>query len=190
MAATKSAPKAPPAPKAPVAPPAPPVAVVPPAPVAAPIGEVDNVELTSAEVADVAEVATRPRHQADIKAFDFDEEMVEPERVVTERESKWVAVLDRLYTATEEGAVKRNPDVTDAEGYVTTGDLKFTKIAHYINPNGARSQVLVFRRDDEINATYEFKPLGSAKMLEGETRPGSDIWARVRETPLEVPAAE
>jgi len=181
MAATKAPPapakgKLPPKPTAPAAQ----APAAPPAPPSAPTKDVENVvpgttdsqtvnQDPAAAEGDEAK-AGGVRKSAVIAEFNFDEEMVVPPRATVQRDSKWTAVLDRLYSATEQGLVKRNEDES----------LKFTKIGHYLNVNGARSQIQIFKKDTDVDATYEFKTL-PATQLEDEPHAGSDLWARVRE---------
>lgn len=192
MAAIKSAPKPPL--KAPPAPPAPKAVTNAPAapPPSAPTKDVENVVPGTVDPGTVnappaattgnTEAAGSPvvRKSAVIEAFNFDEEMVVPERAKGQRESKWTAVLDRLYTATEQGLVKRNEDQS----------LKFTKIGHYLNVNGARSQIQIFKQDEDVNAAYEFKTLPSLTPIDDEPHAGSDLWARVREVAADDAAPE
>jgi hypothetical protein len=84
------------------------------------------------------------------------------------RNSKWVQVLNELYTGTEQNKVPRNED----------GSLKFVRLGTFHNPGGARTQVKAFE-DKGLDVTYEFKTV-----VKGHD---SFLWARVREV-VETPA--
>lgn len=80
----------------------------------------------------------------------------------TVRRSKWNEQLDALYAATEANKVPRGED----------GQLKFVRVGHFSNANGARTQARALEKKGR-DATFEFRHAADGK--------GSDLWARVRE---------
>lgn len=176
---------APPAPRPPAPAPAPAPQMAPaPAPASPPIvppatpptappplassAQLNAQQDGTAPAATETTTAKIPKHQADIKPelWNFDEEMVEVPRTRRPIEGKWVKILAALYEFTAAGKVKGTVDGTA---------FRFTKIGTYTNDNGARTQALAFKKNDDIHAVYEFKPLPKPN---GEK--GSELWARVR----------
>lgn len=170
MAASKAPSKAPAA-QAQIAPPKP-ATPTPPAP-PAPTPTTDTPPAEATVPATEAPKTGAVTRSANVDEFNFDEEMVETKKDRAPRVSKWAAVLSRLYDATAAGSVKGGND----------GQFKYTRIGHFINENGARTQRLILLKNDEFAAAYDFKALPTPKGAPWQTsdeRPGCDLWARVK----------
>jgi hypothetical protein len=112
----------------------------------------------------------QPRPQAVLNDIDLSAAMGEDEMpVAPARRSKWTDLLDKLYTATEEGKVPRGED----------GSLKFVKLGEFTNVNGARTQSRALEQRDEgaLADVYEFKSVSVTG--------GSQLWGRVIEVDAE-----
>lgn len=75
------------------------------------------------------------------------------------RRTQWDSVLDELYSLTEKDEVPTNED----------GSLRFVRIGHYTNSQGAKAQVKSFIKRG-IDKTFEFRVSGT------------DLFARVVKT--------
>lgn len=114
--------------------------------------------------------APQPPRTSAIIDLDFSDVMeADSLAAETTRRSKWNDQLDALYQATIEDKVPRDE----------AGELKFTRLGHFTNVNGARTQVKVFL-DKGLDKTYDFRSVTTGK-TDAEPNGGSNLWARVKE---------